>query len=94
MSVLKVLGAALAASVVLSSQALALTITNRDAGTATILIQRGDVEDEYALPAGETMEEACEEGCVVRLAGVDGDHSAQAEDRFVVQEGNLLREEQ
>jgi hypothetical protein len=94
MSVSKVLGAALAATLLVSSQALALTITNRDADARTVVIQKGDAESEYALPAGESMEEACEEGCVLRLADVDGDHQAGAEDRFVIQNGSLQREEQ
>jgi hypothetical protein len=94
MSVLKVLGAALAATVLVSSQVNALTVTNRDTSPYTVYIQKGDNESEHALPSGQSLNEVCEEGCVVRLAGIEGDHSAQDADTFVIQDGALQREQQ
>lgn len=92
MSVMKIAGAALAA-VLLASPALAMTITNRDASPHTVMIQKGEDESEHALDAGAVLEDACEEGCMVRLGESGEDVAAQAEDQFVIQDGALQREE-
>ena len=93
MSVLKVLGVALATTVLVSSHALALTVTNRDTSPYTVTIQKGDNESEHALDAGQSLNEACEEGCVIRLSGVEGEHSAQNADKFFIQDGALQRDQ-
>jgi hypothetical protein len=91
MSLLKVLGAALATTVLVSTYAHALSIPNSDRSEHTVFIQRGDNESEYAIPAGGSLDEAC----VVRLSGVEGTQAAQNADNFVIQNGSLqLQSEQ
>jgi hypothetical protein len=95
MSLLKVLGAALATTVLVSTYAHALSIPNSDRSEHTVFIQRGDNESEYAIPAGGSLDEACDESCVVRLSGVEGTQAAQNADNFVIQNGSLqLQSEQ
>lgn len=94
MSVLKVAGAAVAVLVLVSTQALSMTVTNRDTKEYTVVIQKGDNETEHALPAGGTVEDACDEGCQVRIAGIEGEVSAQTADRYVIQDGALQREQE
>lgn len=93
MSVLKVLGAALATTLLVSTSALALTITNRDAAPHTVMIQKGDSEGEIAVPAGEAVDAACEDSCVVSLAGSEDKFEAQDADKLFVQDGALQREQ-
>ena len=94
MSVIKVLGVALATSLLASSAALALSLTNRDASSHTIYVQQGDNETELAVSAGQSVDTPCEEGCMLRLAGVEGEFAAQNADKLVIQDGAIQREQE
>lgn len=94
MSALKVLGVALAASLLVSTSALALSVTNRDASSHTVFVQQGDNQSEHSLPAGESFEAACEEGCILRLSGAEGETPAENADKLVILEGSIQREQE
>lgn len=93
MSVLKVLGIALATTVLASTYANALTVTNRDTAAHTVYIKMGDQESEHAIPAGESVDTACEESCAVRLSGVEESMPAENADRLVIEDGALSKEQ-
>lgn len=94
MSVLKVLGIALASTVLASSAALALSVTNRDASSHTVYVQQGENETELSVSSGQSVDAACEEGCIIRLAGVEGEIAAQNADKLVIQDGAIQREQE
>lgn len=89
MSALKVLGAALGFAVLVVTGAQALSITNRDSSDYTVVIQqKGEDAEEVALPAGATIEDACEDGCTIGLADAAAQDATGA-DSFVVEAGLL-----
>ena len=94
MSLIKVLGSALVATVFATTSAFALSVTNRDTAQHTVYVLQGDQQSEYALPAGESVDAACEESCTVTVAGIDGELSAQAADKLVIQNGAIQKEEE
>lgn len=94
MSVFKSAVTALALTGLLSSQALALTITNRDAKPHSVTVKHGDEEKQLSLPEGAMIEEACDEGCTLRLAGAEDDYAGGKDDKFVIQNDSLQREAQ
>lgn len=93
MSILKVLGAALGATLLVTF-AQAMTITNRDSSDYTVVIQKGDEAVEHMLGAGATVEDVCDEGCIVRLADADAEEGVEANtgDRFAIEDGELMRD--
>lgn len=94
MSVLKVLGTALTVTLLASTSAFALTVTNRDTSAHTVYVQQGDNQSEHALPAGESFEANCEEGCILRLAGAEGEMPAENADKLVILDGSIQREQE
>ncbi len=94
MSVIKTLGSALAVMLLATTSTYALSVTNRDTAGHTVYVLQGDQQSEYDLPAGESVDATCDESCTVRIAGIEGELSAQGADKLIIQNGALQREEQ
>lgn len=94
MKVVPALGASLGMLMLLSSQALAMTITNRDTEGRTVTIVSGEATATHNLAAGASVEDACEEGCMVRVAGVDDEFEAESGDALMIKGGKLQIDEQ
>lgn len=86
-------GATLCAILLTASSALAMTVTNRDTADYTVTIAAGDNEVELDLPAGKSIENACESGCIVRLADGDEEVEAEAGDDLVIEAGKFKKAE-
>ena len=79
----------LTAATLLASPALALTINNRDTSEHAVQFTKGGKTVERSLVKGELLEEACVQGCVVRLAGSDVKFNAKDDDTLVVKGGKI-----
>ncbi len=84
-------GITLGAILLMAGSAMAMTVTNRDTADHKVTITAGDAEIEHSLPAGESIEDACESGCVVRLG--DEEVEATTEDELVIESGKLSKVE-
>jgi len=93
MSVLKFLGTALAASVI-AVPAYALTIDNRDTTEYTVHIKSGASLAEVLVAPGVTVENPCDPDCVVAIAGLKGEKKAITDDKFIIYDGKLHKEEE
>jgi hypothetical protein len=60
-----------AASMLISGQALALTITNNDTANQRITIIEGDNASELMLQPGQVGEQICRSGCVILMQNGD-----------------------
>lgn len=93
MSSLRRLASTLAVLVVASSPAMAMKITNSDEGEHTVTIVSGEKSTEHKLAGGASVEDACESGCKVSVAGTDGEFEAASGDELVVSEGKVGKDE-
>jgi hypothetical protein len=69
----KVLLLAACAAAVFSSQAHAISVTNRDDKEQKIQIVEGDVKKDHTLKPAAVLEGVCMKGCVIRLNDNDND---------------------
>ncbi len=82
----------LTAATLLVGPALALTISNRDTSEYQIQVTQGDQTAERSLGAGAVLEEACEEGCVLRLADSDVEFEAKGDDALMIKGGQIQKD--
>jgi hypothetical protein len=82
------LATAAAVGVLMTSQAEALTITNNDPVKQTITIVEGDKASNLSLAPGESGEQLCQSGCVIRMK--NGDEYDFEGVEVVVIEGEVL----
>lgn len=94
MSVIKTLGSALVVTLLTTTSAFALSLTNRDTAQHTVYVLQGDQQSEYAVPAGESVDATCDESCTVRVAGIDGELAAQGGDKLIIQDGAIQKDEE
>lgn len=56
--------------VLIASPALALTITNDDAGAHTVIVTKGSASQDVNVGSQQKVEADCTGGCVVQIKGV------------------------
>jgi hypothetical protein len=93
MSACKLLTAMAAVSFI-ATPAYALTIDNRDTTEYTVHIKSGASLAEILVAPGGTVENPCEPECLVAIAGLKGEKKAITDDKFIIYDGKLHKEEE
>lgn len=83
--------AAMSATAVFVSPALAVTVTNQDAAEHTLTVDRGVQEDQQKLAAGASAQIKCPERCEFRVVGMGYGRTAGDGDKLVIAKGGLIQ---
>lgn len=86
----RVLAAFIAAALLPTVSAHAVTVSNRDDKDVTISVIDGEGKQDHTLKRGDVLKGICEKGCVIRLNGAENDeYELEGTEVVSIEEGFL-----